>query len=144
MRLVMEAIVAVEEPRRGGDRRGRDDWDDDRNGRGRHGRGDRDDEDDHRGRHGRHNPHRGGGRHGSDEFEKIKFPSMLGGEKLEIYLNPNSLRGNHFDIIVNNEARVVFSDYVAKNGVIHGLDNILIPKGLNVPEDWFDDEPCDF
>ncbi|ORX83646.1 beta-Ig-H3/fasciclin [Basidiobolus meristosporus CBS 931.73] len=69
----------------------------------------------------------------------VDLPTMLRGKYITV-----QLRNGHYsrsNILVNNEANVVFSDTVAKNGVIHAIDELLIPDGIDIPElDFFDDE----
>ncbi|ORY00108.1 FAS1 domain-containing protein, partial [Basidiobolus meristosporus CBS 931.73] len=72
-------------------------------------------------------------RPGYDDITEL--PSFLRGEKL--YLEVKKTPSRRVFINVNDEARVIFSDIPAENGVFHAIDEVLLPENLDIPEyDW--------
>ncbi|KAK9764108.1 hypothetical protein K7432_008664 [Basidiobolus ranarum] len=122
------------------ERRGHRDWDDeddedwDRHGRGSHDDWDEDEDEDWGKR-------RRGDRHGRDRdhhesFEnRVQLPTSLRNEDIEIDVVGSK---KYIDININHQARVLLSDGLASNGVFHAIDNVLLPKNVNLPKlSWF-------
>lgn len=82
-----------------------------------------------------------GGKNKKGEKE-LEIKTWLRGETLRFKAHKQRKHGGHegekgkhrWNIIVNDEARVIFKDGVAENGVIHVVNDVLVPEGVNLPD----------
>ncbi|KAK9700663.1 hypothetical protein K7432_012085 [Basidiobolus ranarum] len=115
-------------------RRGNDDWEDDEDW-DHHRRGSNDDwEDDED-----WGKRPGGGRNERDHHEtfenRVQLPTNLRNENLAIDVVGLKKR---VDININHQVRILLTDGLASNGVFHAIDNVLIPKGVDLPKlSWY-------
>ena len=59
----------------------------------------------------------------SEIFNGDRFRSVQG-ERLQVTIDDN------FNVLINRDAKVILPDIVSKNGVIHGIDQVLIPPSI--------------
>ncbi|ORY01403.1 beta-Ig-H3/fasciclin [Basidiobolus meristosporus CBS 931.73] len=63
---------------------------------------------------------------------RVKYPSWIRGEEIRLYVVTDYR--NNIDVTVNGQARIVLADGVAKNGVIHVIDRVLLPVDVQLPK----------
>ena len=59
----------------------------------------------------------------SEIFNGDRFRSVQG-ERMQVTIDGD------FNVLINRDAKVVLPDIIGKNGVIHGIDQVLIPPSI--------------
>ncbi|ORX94089.1 Fasciclin-domain-containing protein [Basidiobolus meristosporus CBS 931.73] len=71
-------------------------------------------------------------------FRKSKDLSMLFGDEARFVVRESP---NQAGLWVDYDSRVLHTDLINKNGVVHVIDRVLVPHGVNITtEKWWDDD----